>query len=153
MKKSSVATLVLACAISGMLLLLTKQYCSLFPILGDGCQVHQRLGLTPEATVVHHGEMNTWHERVKEDYEVWQSTIPEDAPVAFEQANECEISKSIAYALGQGGEEEALRRLEVLALHGTCLEARKAAVHSIEGMGSDEARAALIRILWETAGV
>ena len=97
--------------------------------------------------------MNTWHDREPVEFEGWTEFNPEEFAGDVDVSQNCEVGESVAHALGNGEESTALDRLEFMALHSTCLEARKAAVQAIGGFGSDEARAALVRILWAVSDV
>lgn len=152
MKKGIIATAILALSIGLMIVLISIRLCYWIPSLTSACWVQQQVQGSTEVVLLHHGQINSWsekatihvREREKEEHSV--------QVVWMKGTQECELGKTAAYALGNGDEKEALKKLESIALNATCLEVRKAAVHAIEGFGSDEARAALTRILFETAG-
>ena len=143
MKKGIIATAILALTIGIMTVLLSMQFCNWIPSWKAACWVQEQVHSPQEMMLVHHSQMNTWHERIAEEQTMFGS-IPNSM-------QDCEMGKEAAYALGNGDETRAIPSLETIAIHANCLEVRKAAVHAIEGFGSEEARAALIRILLATA--
>lgn len=153
MKKGIIATSILALTIGCMIVFLSVQLCNLLPSSEAACWVQAQVESQQNELFVHHSQMNTWHEKIELDY---QKHVQSDEKASQEMDNEpvqeCEIGKEAAYALGHSGEATALNTLESIAINAHCLEVRKAAVHAIEGFGSEEASAALIRILNATTG-
>ena len=153
MKKGIVATAILALVIGCMVVFLSMQLCNWMPFLKTACWVQEQVGGPGEVLLLHHGQINTWHERV-EDEEHYSFHTLGDVSKEYEpvhnELQECELGKTAAFALGNGKTPASLVSLESIALNAYCLEVRKAAVHAIESIGSVEAREALIRILIET---
>lgn len=118
----------------------------------SACWIQEQVQGSTDVLLVHHSQINTWREKADLHIHGLEDQDGAVRAVLAEGAQECEIGKTAAYALGNGQGEQAIVALESIALNATCLEVRKAAVHAIEGFGSEEARAALTRILLETAG-
>lgn len=153
MKKGIIATAFLALAIGIMTVLLSMQFCHWIPSWKAVCWVQEQVHSPQEMMMVHHGQMNTWHERMEGGHHDLSMLLKERPGFGTlpNGMQECEMGKEAAYALGNGDASRAIPSLETIAIHAHCLEVRKAAVHAIEGFGSEEARAALIRILLATA--
>ena len=153
MKKGIIATSILALAIGCMIVFLSVQLCNLLPSSQAACWIQAQVQNQQEELLVHQSQINTWHEKIALDYHKHvKSYDAANQEVVNGSAQECEMGKEAAYALGHSGEANALNTLESIALNANCLEVRKAAVHAIEGFGTEEARSALIRIVIATTG-
>lgn len=154
MKKGLIATASLALVIGGMVVYLSVQMCNWVPSFKTACWVQEQIPDRQEVLLVHQSQMSTWHERLDVQYKD-ESLTHDQLASSYEAhvsvAQDCKIRANAAYALGHSEAEEALTSLEFIAVNAECLAVRKAAVHAIEGIGSDEARASLIRIIMATA--
>ena len=154
MKKGITATAVLALAIGIMTVIFSIQLCNWMPSMQAACWVQQHVQGQHEEMLIHYSGINTRfdHIREQEGGDEARHEVLAGFGVPTEGKTDCELGKQAAYALGNGEEATVLPSLETIALHANCLEVRKAAVHTIEGFGSEAAREALIRILLATTG-
>ena len=152
MKKGIIATTLLALMIGAMVVFLSMRVCNWFPSSTVVCWVQEQVLGPDDIKFAHSGALHAWQQRV--EFEAEKATQVTNKALTFSKGDalSCELGKAAAYALKDSGAEDALVRLESLALNASCLDVRKAAVHAIESFDSEQARASLIRILQATAG-
>ena len=151
MKKGIIATSVLALAIGCMTVFVSVQLCSWLPTLQPACWVQGQIQQQHVGLRVQYSEMNDWQKQIAKDYHRHVKEPVQAQYAANSLGQDCELGKEAAHALGHSKGASALSSLESIAIHASCLEVRKAAVYAIQGIGSEEAKEALVRILNATA--